>query len=102
MARAPVPIHRKLVLAFGVVVALLVVVGAIGVHGLGQANDRTERLASLQGKVSIYRQLQSDTTIKLYGGASAVFDPNPVALDAALRQLQYSYDFSRLQLAAAR
>jgi signal transduction histidine kinase/CheY-like chemotaxis protein len=100
VARVPVPIHRKLVVAFGAVVALLVVVGAIGVHGLGQANNRTERLASLQGKVSIYRQLQNDTTIKLYGGAAALFDPDPVALDAALRQLQQSYDFSRLQLAA--
>ena len=86
--------------AFGAVVALLVVVGAIGVHGLGQANDRTEQLASLQGKVSIYRQLQNDTTVKLYGGASALFTPDPVTLDAALRQLQQSYDFSRLQFAA--
>jgi len=100
VARAPVRIHRKLVVAFGAVVALLVMVGAIGVHALGEANDRTERLASLQGRVSIYRQLQNDTTIKLYAGASALFDPEPVALDAALRQLQQSYDFSRLQFAA--
>ena len=96
----PVTIHRKLVVAFGAVVALLVVVGAIGVHALGESNDRTEQLASLQGKVSIYRQLQNDTTIKLYGGASALFDPDPASLDAALRQLQQSYDFSRLQFAA--
>jgi signal transduction histidine kinase len=100
VARAPVPIHRKLVVAFGAVVALLVVVGAIGVHGLGQANNRTERLANLQGKVSIYRQLQNDTTVKLYAGTSALFNPDPVALDAALRQLQQSYDFSRLAFAA--
>ena len=100
VARIPVRIHRKLVVAFGAVVALLVMMGAIGVHALGQANDRTERLASLQAKVSIYRQLQNDTTVKLYGGASALFDPEPVALDAALRQLQQSYDFSRLQFAA--
>jgi signal transduction histidine kinase/CheY-like chemotaxis protein len=100
VARVPVRIHRKLVVAFGAVVALLVMVGAIGLHALGEANDRTERLASLQGRVSIYRQLQNDTTIKLYDGASALFDPEPVALDAALRQLQQSYDFSRLQFAA--
>ncbi|HKY78209.1 MAG TPA: response regulator [Acidimicrobiia bacterium] len=81
-------------------VALLVVVGAIGVHGLGKANNRAGQLAALQGKVSIYRQLQNDTTVKLYGGASALFDPDPVSLDAALRQLQQSYDFSRLQFAA--
>src|SRR5687768_15024278 len=75
-------------------------VGAIGVHALGEANRRTERLAGLQGKVSIYRQLQNDTIIKLYGGASALLNSDPVALDAALRQLRQSYDFSRLQFAA--
>jgi signal transduction histidine kinase/CheY-like chemotaxis protein len=97
-----VPIHRKLVVAFGAVVALLVAVGALGLHSLGEANQRTERLGDLQGKVSIYRQLQNDTTIKLYTGASALSDPDPTgtALDAALRQLQQSYDFSRLQFAA--
>jgi signal transduction histidine kinase/DNA-binding response OmpR family regulator len=100
VARAPVPIHRKLVLAFGAVVALLLAVGGIGIHELGRANHRAEQLASLQGKVSIYRQLENDTTTKLYGGASALFDPDPESLDAALRQLQQSYDFSRLQFAA--
>jgi signal transduction histidine kinase/CheY-like chemotaxis protein len=100
MARVPVPIQRKLVFAFGAIVALLVTVGAIGVHALGEANDRTERLSSLQGKVSIYRQLQNDTSIKLYGVASALSDPDPAALDAGLRQLQQAYDFSRLQFAA--
>jgi signal transduction histidine kinase/DNA-binding response OmpR family regulator len=100
VARLPVPIHRKLVVAFGAVVALLVVVGAIGVHTLGEANDRTDQLGTLQNRVSIYRQLQNDTTIKLYEGASALFNPDPAALDSALRQLQQSYDFSRLQFAA--
>jgi signal transduction histidine kinase len=100
VARAPVPIHRKLLAAFGAVVVLLVTIGAIGVQQLGRSNDRTKELGVLQGKVSIYRQLQNDTNIKLYGGASALSDPDPAALDAALRQLQQSYDFSRLQFAA--
>jgi signal transduction histidine kinase/CheY-like chemotaxis protein len=100
VARLPVPVHRKLLVAFGAVVALLVAMGALGVHSLGEANRRTERLAGLQGKVSIYRQLQNDTIIKLYGGASALLNSDPVALDAALRQLRQSYDFSRLQFAA--
>jgi signal transduction histidine kinase/CheY-like chemotaxis protein len=100
VARAPVPIHRKLVAGFGAVVVLLVTIGAIGVQQLGRSNDRTKELGELQGRVSIYRQLQNDTNIKLYGGASALSDPDPTALDAALRQLQQSYDFSRLQFAA--
>ena len=80
--------------------ALLLTVAALGVHSLGEANRRTERLANLQGRVSIYRQLQNDTIIKLYGGASALLNSDPVALEAALRQLRQSYDFSRLQFAA--
>jgi signal transduction histidine kinase len=100
VARAPVPVHRKLALAFGAVVALLVTIGAIGVNSLGQSNDRTEKLGDLQRKVSVYRQLQNDTSVKLYAGASALSDPDPAALDAALRQLNQSYDFSRLQFVA--
>jgi signal transduction histidine kinase len=100
VARAPVPIHRKLVVAFGAVVTLLVTIGVIGVQVLGQSNDRTERLGVLQRKVSIYRQLQSDTALKLYAGASALSDPDPAALDATLRQLHQSYDFGRLQFVA--
>jgi signal transduction histidine kinase len=97
VARAPVPIHRKLVVAFGAVVALLVTVGAIGVNALGQANARTESLGDLQRKVSVYRQLQSDTSFKLYTGAAAFSDPDPAALEAALRQLNQSYDFGRME-----
>ncbi|MGQ0625430.1 MAG: ATP-binding protein [Sporichthyaceae bacterium] len=100
MARAPLPIHRKLVAAFGLVVALLVTLGAIGVYTLGQANHRAEGLGDLQGKVAIYRQLQNDTNIKVYGGASVLSNPDPAALDAALRQLNQSYDFSRVQFVA--
>ncbi len=51
VARAAVPIRRKLVVAFGAVVALLVTIGAIGLYALGQANNRAEGLsrASRQG-----------------------------------------------------
>jgi signal transduction histidine kinase len=100
VARAPVPIRRKLVLAFGAVVGLLVATAAIGGHALGQSNGRTERLATLQRRVSVYRQLQSDTTFKLYVGASALDDADPAALDAAVRQLNLSYDFQRLDFLA--
>ncbi|HEY2831130.1 MAG TPA: response regulator [Sporichthyaceae bacterium] len=100
MARAAVPIRRKLQVAFGAVVALLITIGAIGLYSLGQANHRAEGLSDLQGKVSIYRQLQNDINIKLYGGASVLSDPAPDALDAAQRALNQSYDFSRLQFVA--
>jgi len=86
--------------AFGIVAVLLVIVGAIGVFGLGQANERTKELSVLQRNVSVYRQLQNDTDVKLYRGVAALSEPDPVARDAALRQLNQSYDFSRLQVAA--
>jgi signal transduction histidine kinase/DNA-binding response OmpR family regulator len=100
VARVPVRIHRKLVAGFGAVVALLVALAVIGVYELGQSNDRTKRLGELQHNVSVYRQLQNDTYVKLYGGVSALSDPNPAALDAALRQLHQGYDFNLLQVAA--
>ncbi len=100
MARAPVPIRHKLVVAFGAVVGLLVATAAIGVNVLGQSNGRAETLATLQRRVSVYRQLQSDTTFKLYVGASALADPDPTALDGAVRQLNLSYDFGRLDFLA--
>jgi signal transduction histidine kinase len=100
VARAPVRIHRKLVAAFGAVVVLLVALAVIGVYELGRANDRAQRLGVLQRDVSVYRQLQNDTTVKLYGGAAALSDPDPAALDTALRRLHLGYDFTLLQVAA--
>jgi signal transduction histidine kinase/DNA-binding response OmpR family regulator len=100
VARAPVPIRRKLVVAFGAVVGLLVTTAVIGVHALGQSNGRTETLAALQRKVSVYRQLQSDAAFKLYLGTSALADTDPTSLDAAVRQLNQAYDFERLEFLA--
>ncbi|HEX2273426.1 MAG TPA: histidine kinase [Acidimicrobiales bacterium] len=100
VARAPVPIRRKLVVAFGAVVALLVTIAGIGTYALGQSNERTERIATLQRRVSVYRQLQSTTMFKLYVAATALTDTDPDALDAALRQLNDSYDFERLRFLA--
>jgi signal transduction histidine kinase/DNA-binding response OmpR family regulator len=100
VARAPVPIRRKLVVAFGAVVCLLVTTAMIGVHALGQSNGRTETLATLQRKVSVYRQLQSDAAFKLYLGTSALAETDPASLDAAVRQLNQAYDFERLEFLA--
>ncbi len=94
------PIRRKLVAAFVSVVGLLVATAVIGVVALGQANGRTGELAALQGKVSVYRQLQSETMFKLYLSASALAETDAVAVDTAVRQLNQSYDFERLQFLA--
>ena len=100
VARAPVRIRVKLLVAQVAVVGLLVTTAVFGAYALGQSNARTGELASLQQRVSVYRQLQNETMFKLYVGASALADSDPVALDSAIRQLNQSYDFDRLQFLA--
>ena len=100
VARAPVRIRFKLVAAFVAVVGLLVTTAVIGVNVLGQSNGRTRTLASLQQKVSVYRQLQNETMFKLYLGVSALNETDPVAVQTAVRQLNQSYDFERVQFLA--
>ena len=69
VARAPVPVRTKLLLAFLGIAALLVVVGFLGLRVLGQSNARVERLGTLQQRVSTYRALQAQA-----GGLRALLD----------------------------
>ena len=48
VARAPATVRTKLLVAFLVIAALLVLVGVLGLRVLGQANARVERLGTLQ------------------------------------------------------
>ena len=101
VARAPLSIYTKLLVAFLTIAALLVVVGAVGLAELGAVNRRTEDLVKLQRKIAAYRQIQQDTTVQLYGVASALLVPDERTLEATLRQLnQFGYDLDRLQFVA--
>jgi signal transduction histidine kinase len=101
VARAPLSIYTKLLIAFLTIAALLVVVGAVGLNELGAVNRRTEDLVKLQRKIAAYRQLQHDTTAQLYSVSSALLVPDKRTLDATLRQLnQFGYDLDRLQFVA--
>jgi signal transduction histidine kinase len=101
VARIPVPIHVKLLVAFLAMVVLLVAIGAEGLHVLSRANRRAEELVGLQRKIAAYRQLQHDTTAQLHSVASALLVPNERTLEATLRQLnQFGYDLDRLQYVA--
>src|SRR5882757_4827292 len=62
VARVRAPIRRKLMVAFGAMVVLLVAIGAIGLRGLGQSNDRVRTLGMLQQRVAAYRGLQIDNS----------------------------------------
>jgi signal transduction histidine kinase len=97
----PARVQTKLLAAFLTMVALLIVLGAVGQRVLSAANQRTQDLITLEHKIAAYRQVQHDTTSQLYGVASALLLSDEQALDAALRQLnQFGYDVDRLQFVA--
>ena len=101
VARLPVRIHAKLLVAFLAIVVLLITLGAVGLQTLNAVNRRADNLVQLQRKIAAYRQLQHDTTSQLYSVASALLVPDERTLEATLRQLnQFGYDLDRLQFVA--
>jgi signal transduction histidine kinase len=59
VAGVPANVRTKLLFAFLVIVALLIVVGVLGLRVLGQANGRVARLGTLQLRSSTYQVLES-------------------------------------------
>jgi signal transduction histidine kinase/DNA-binding response OmpR family regulator len=101
VARLPWRVQTKLLLAFLVIVALLIALGAVGLYMLSSINQHTEELIRSERKIAAYRQVQHDTTSQLYSVSSALLENNPKTLDSALRQLnQFGYDLERLQFVA--
>src|SRR5262245_13743397 len=101
VARVPATVHAKLLAAFLAMVVLLITVGVVGLHVLGEANRRSEDLVVLHRKIAAYRQIQHDTTGQLSNVASALLVPDERTLEATLRQLnQFGYDLDRLQFVA--
>ena len=101
VARLPWRVQTKLLLAFLVIVALLIALGALGLYMLSAINQHTEELIKSERKIAAYRQVQHDTTSQLYSVSSALLADNPKTLDSALRQLnQFGYDLERLQFVA--
>jgi CHASE3 domain sensor protein len=98
VSRAPARVQTKLLVAFLAMVALLILLGAVGLQVLSGMSQRTEELIELQRKIAAYRQVQHDTTRQLYGVAAALLSEDERELDAILRQLsQFGYDLDRLQ-----
>ena len=101
VALVPAPVQTKLLAAFLAIAALLVMVGAVGLEGLREVNQRTEELIKLQRKIEAYRQVQHDTTGQLYSVATALISSDEQTLDSTLRQLnQFGYDVDRLEFVA--
>jgi signal transduction histidine kinase/DNA-binding response OmpR family regulator len=101
VARLPVRVQTKLLIAFLAIVALLIALGAVGLYTLSGVNQRTEELIKSERKIAAYRQVQHDTTSQLYSVSSALLVSDERTLDSALRQLnQFGYDLERLQFVA--
>ncbi len=101
VSRIPARVQTKLLVAFLAMVAMLILLGAVGLRVLSGMNERTEELIGLQRKIAAFRQVQHDTTRQLYGVASALLAPDERTLDSTLRQLsQFGYDLDRLQYVA--
>jgi signal transduction histidine kinase/DNA-binding NarL/FixJ family response regulator len=101
VSRVPARVQIKLLAAFLAIEALLIVMGAVGLHVLSGVNQRTDELIRLQRKIEAYRQVQHDTTSQLYGVASVLVSSDEATLASTLRQLnQFGYNVDRLQFVA--
>ncbi|MDH3329709.1 MAG: SpoIIE family protein phosphatase [Desulfobulbaceae bacterium] len=98
IARVPVSVHSKLLVAFLVIVTLLITFGVVVLHAMSGINRRVEDMITLHHKTAAFRQLQHDTTIQLYSVSTALINPNERKLASTLRQLhQFRYDLERVQ-----
>jgi hypothetical protein len=59
--RVPITVQRKLLIAFGIVVVLLVTVGVLGISVLNESNDRVDSLGLLPQRQAAYRELAIDS-----------------------------------------
>jgi signal transduction histidine kinase/CheY-like chemotaxis protein len=101
VARLPLRVQTKLLIAFLAIVMLLIALSAVGLYTLSGINQRTEELIQSERKIAAYRQVQHDTTSQLYSVSSALLVSDDRTLDSALRQLnQFGYDLERLQFVA--
>jgi len=98
IARIPVSVHRKLLVAFLVIVTMLITFGVVVLQAMSGINRRVEDMTTLHHKTAAFRQLQHDTTIQLYSVTTALINPNERKLASTLRQLhQFRYDLERVQ-----
>jgi signal transduction histidine kinase len=73
VARIPVSVHAKLLVAFLGIVVLLVLAGAIGLRVVSGMNDRTQALINSEIKIVAYGRIQRDTSLLLAQASSALW-----------------------------
>ncbi|MFZ1428953.1 MAG: response regulator [Geminicoccaceae bacterium] len=99
VGRIPVTVRTKLLAAFLGIVAMFIVLGAVGLGVLNSADRRAGELIDLQRQIAAYQQLQSNTTDLLYTVTSAFLAADdPRSLEVTLRRVsQFGYDFDRAE-----
>jgi signal transduction histidine kinase/CheY-like chemotaxis protein len=101
VSRVPARVQSKLLAAFLAIGALLIAMGAVGLHMLSGVNQRTDELIRLQRKIESYRQVQHDTINQLYAVSSVLLSSDDATLASTLRHLnQLGYNVDRLQFVA--
>jgi len=97
LARIRAPIQTKLLVALGVLAALLTALGVIGLVVLGQSNARADRLVELQRRTAASNDVRVQTTTQLYRLTTAFAAPEPAVIGAAVRQIALTdYSVERL------
>jgi signal transduction histidine kinase len=92
VGRVPATLQRKLLVALVGIVALLVVVGILGLRVLGDSNDRVDALGSLQQRASAYGELHTDSAeIRVLLGLRAGGTDIPVYTGAQASPVPGSY-----------
>src|SRR6516225_7036952 len=82
VAVVPATVRTKLLVAFLIIAALLVLVGVLGLRVLGQSNARVERLGTLQVRSSAYETLQAQANeLQQQLGLRASGDPGAASLN---------------------
>jgi signal transduction histidine kinase/CheY-like chemotaxis protein len=87
IARIPARVETKLLAAFLVIVALLILLGGVGLHALNDVDQHTQELIKSEQKIAAAREAQYDTVHQLYRIASALLVANQQTLDNALGRI---------------
>lgn len=93
VARAPFPVHTKLLGAFFAIAMLLIIFGVIVIQVLSSINRRSADLGNLLNKTAVLRQFQYDRTAQLYSVTAALLSPDERHIESALKHLhQFRFD----------
>jgi signal transduction histidine kinase/DNA-binding response OmpR family regulator len=88
VAHLPARLQSKLLAAFLVIIALLLMLGAVGLHALSGVNQRTGTLIGSERKTVTYQHLQYETMHQFYRIWSALLIADRKTLADALGRLE--------------